>query len=92
MKQPKKGVLSIFLEKAGQIHNTYTWFFFLIYIALFFLYIGYHSLNVKSVEQFTPQIRQLYRPKIRRLHDMYENFTNNAKYIMMKRLEMNNLY
>ena len=85
-------MLSILLEKAGQFHSTYSWLFFLIYMALFFLYIGYNSLNVKSVEQFTPHIRQLYRPKIRRLHDMYENFTNHAKYIMMKRLKMNNLY
>ena len=92
MKTQKKNTLSIFLEKAGQIYNVYSWLFFLIYIALFFLYVGYHSLNVKSVEQFTPQIRQLYRPKLRHLHDMYENFTNHAKHIMMKRLKMNNLY
>ena len=92
MKSPKKGMLSIFLEKVGQVHSTYSWLFFLIYIALFFLYIGYLLLNVKSVEEFTPQIRQLYRPKLRHLQDVYENFSNNAKHIMIKRLKMNNLY
>ena len=74
-------------------YNSSSWVFFLIYIVFFFLYIGrYLLISVKQVEPFTPQIRQLYRPKLRHLHDMYENFTNHAKYIMMKGLKMNNLY
>jgi hypothetical protein len=92
MKTQKKNTLYNFLDGVVNLYHIYRWLFFLIYIALFLLYVGYHSLNVKSVEHFTPQIRQLYRPKLRQLHDVYENFSNHAKYIMMKRLKTNNLY
>ena len=86
MKNKNKG----FLSKMAEMHNSSSWVFFLIYIAFFLFYIG--QISVKKVEPFTPQFRQLYRPQIRHLQDVYENFSNNAKHIMMKRLKMNNLY
>jgi hypothetical protein len=55
--------------------NYFIYYCFLIFIVLIFSYIN----STNTIENFTPKIRELYRPIVRNTRIITENFYNRQK-------------